>query len=174
MLTPPPRHRHSRPLSGPPTEVQNWLRHNILRDRVLTTRDRLFDPLKSRFPYCLFRWRVIPAPILPYSWLPPRDQSSDPVLETIQSLLHTWGKYPHLCPEQQQRLRHQFIEISRHFRICPLPSQYPREPTPTLSCLPKVVYHRKLVIISRCQYLSQVSKRRYHLQRLPVCLEGPL
>ena len=163
LIPPPSRHPRYRPPSGPFTEVHNWSRRNILRDRVLSPCDGFPDPLEACFPHCLLQWRVCSTLAPPYPQLRSGEPSRDPVLEAIQVPIHPRGEHPRLRPEQQHRLRHRFVEISRHFRICPLSSQYPRYPPPTLSCLTKVAYQHKQFIFSCCQHPSQVSKRRYIL-----------
>ena len=50
LFPPPPIHPRSRPPSGPLTEVQNWSRRNILRDRFLPPCDRLPYPPETCFP----------------------------------------------------------------------------------------------------------------------------
>ena len=97
-----------------------------LDGRVLPPRGGLPDPLEARFPHCLRQWQISPTPIPLSNYLPPIDPSCDPVLESIQVPLHPRGEYPRIRPEQQYRLRHRFIKMSRHFRICPLPAQYSR------------------------------------------------
>ena len=102
----PLRHPCSQPPSGPLTEVQNWSRHNILCDRVLPPCDWFPDPLEACLPHCLIQWWVGPTNIPLSPRLPPGEPSCNPVLESIQGLLHKRGKHPHLRPKQQYRLRH--------------------------------------------------------------------
>ena len=123
LLPPPPRHPRSQMPSGPLTEVHNWSRCNILRDRVLPPCDRLSDPLEARFPHCVRQRRVLPIHIRLLLRLIPGDPPHDPVLETVQGQIHPWVEDPRLRPEHQHRLYHRPVKISQRLRICPLLAQ---------------------------------------------------
>ena len=106
LFPPPLRHPCSRPPIRPLTEVQNWSRRNILRERVLPPRDEFTDPLKVCIPHFLLQWWLGPTPIPPSPQMPPGEPLRDPMLEAIQGPLHPRGKHPRLCSEQQHSLQH--------------------------------------------------------------------
>ena len=132
LLPPPPRHSRPRPLSRLFTKVQNWLRRNILRGRILSPRDVGTNLLKARFRHCRHQRRILqtPTPLPPH--LPPNEPLRDPELKASQAPLHPGGQDPRLLPKQKHRLDYSLEEVPQHLRVRPLPDQNPQHPLPNL------------------------------------------
>ena len=87
------------PLRSPLTEVQNWSRRNVLRDRVLPPCDGFPDLCKPCLSHGLPQRGIVPFPIPPSPRLSPRDSARDPVHDTVQRPLDPCGQYPRLRQE---------------------------------------------------------------------------
>ena len=81
-------------------------------------------------------------------------------------------QHPGLWTKQEVRLKCRLVKIAEGPEICPLLPQSPGEMCPSTRSLPKIINHRRTVIIRYGKDPSKVFKCRHSLQRSHVVPEG--